>query len=103
VAYVLVILVAAAIGAGVYLSTLRQGPFAEEEAIAEPGPANRPDAGPAGGSYVPVVAAATTWESRLTSALTLVIAVIVGAVALAAGSYLTFAVAGRLLSHAAHG
>ena len=46
---------------------------------------------------MPVVAAATDWESRLTSALGLVIAVIVGAVALAASTYLAFAIVGRLV------
>jgi hypothetical protein len=39
-------------------------------------------------SYVPVTDFRSTWESRLTGALGLVIAVIVGAVALALGTYL---------------
>jgi hypothetical protein len=39
-------------------------------------------------SYVTVTDLRSTWESRLTGALGLVIAIIVGAVALAMGTYL---------------
>ena len=92
-AYVLVLVVAAAVGAGVYVFTLRQ-PSAPGER--DPGGGGVADPGLVG-SYVPVVAAATDWESRLTSALGLVIAVIVGAVALAASTYLAFAIVGRLV------
>jgi hypothetical protein len=96
-AYVLVLVVAAAVGAGVYVFTLRQPPIGPPSA-----PVERDQAGGVAdpglvGSYVPVVAAATDWESRLTSALGLVIAVIVGAVALAASTYLAFAIVGRLV------
>ena len=94
--YVLVVLVAAAAGAGVYLYTLRQPVPSSAPPSGDPADERAPEPG-LGGSYVPVVASATSWESRLTSALGLVIAVIVGAVALAASTYLAFSVAGRLL------
>ena len=96
-AYVLVLVVAAAVGAEVYVFTLRQPPIAPPSGSAERDPVGGGVADPGLGSYVPVVAAATDWESRLTSALGLVIAVIVGAVALAASTYLAFAIVGRLV------
>lgn len=97
-AYMLVLVVAAAVGLGVYVFTLRQPPVGPPGAPAERDPAGGGGVDPGlGGTYVPVVAAATDWESRLTSALGLVIAVIVGAVALAASTYLAFAIVGRLV------
>ena len=96
-AYVLVLVVAAAVGVGVYMFTLRQPPVGPPSVAAEREPAGSGVADPGLGSYVPVVAAATDWESRLTSALGLLIAVIVGAVALAASTYLAFAIVGRLV------
>jgi hypothetical protein len=96
-AYLMVVVVAAAAGAAVYLLTLRSGAVPAGDGSSQPAP--QPPA--TGGSYVPVVSAATDWESRVTSALGLVIAVIVGAVALAASTYVTFSVLARLVSHAA--
>jgi hypothetical protein len=96
-AYLLVLVLAAAAGAAVYVVTLRHGPVPSDPADGrEPSDAGSPEPG-FGGSYVPVVASNTDWESRVTSALGLVIAVIMGAVALAASTYLAFSVAGRLL------
>jgi len=86
-AYMLVLVVAAAVGAAAFRATLRQG--------AAPTAAHARSAQPVGvpvalheQSYVPVTDFRSTWESRLTGALGLVIAIIVGAVALALGSYL---------------
>jgi hypothetical protein len=95
-AYLMVVLVAVASGAAVYLLTMRNGAAPEDEASDQP--ASRSPA--TGGSYVPVFSASTDWESRVTSALGLVIAVIVGAVALAASTYMTFAFLARLVGHA---
>src|SRR4249920_1021311 len=95
-AYLMVVLVAAAAGAAVYLLTMRTGVAPVDDASPQP----TSQAPATGGSYVPVVSAATDWESRVTSALGLVIAVIVGAVALAASTYMTFAFLARLISHA---
>ena len=96
-AYLMVVVIAAAAGAAVYLLTLRSGAI---PAGGDPSPPASHDP-VTGGSYVPLVSAATDWESRLTSALGLVIAVIVGAVALAASTYLGFSFLARLVSHAA--
>jgi hypothetical protein len=87
-AYFLVLVVAAAVGAAAFRATLRQG-------IAPTAAARAGSTQPVGvpvslpeQSYVPVTDFRSTWESRLTGALGLVIAVIVGAVALALGTYL---------------
>jgi len=87
-AYVLVLVVAAAVGAASFRATLRQGvaPTAAVRArsvqpVGVPVPS-------AEQHYVPVTDFRSTWESRLTGALGLVIAVLVGAVVLALGTYL---------------
>ena len=96
--YLLVLLVAAAVGAAAYRATLR-GTAAPTAA------ARRPPVGvpvPATGqSYVPVTDVHATWESRLTGALGLVIAIVVGATALALGTYLGIAFVVKLLNHVA--
>jgi hypothetical protein len=87
-AYLLVLVVAAAVGAAAFRATLREG--AAPTAAARAGstqPVGVPVSSPEQ-SYVPVTDFRSTWESRLTGALGLVIAVIVGAVALALGTYL---------------
>jgi hypothetical protein len=87
-AYFLVLVVAAAVGAAAFRATLRQGvaPTAGARAGSTQ-PVGVPVSLPEQ-SYVPVTDFRSTWESRLTGALGLVIAVIVGAVALALGTYL---------------
>ena len=86
-AYLLVVLVAAAVGAAAYLMTLRQG---AAHAAAGPPRASQPVGVPVPGSgqtYVTVTDTRLDWESRLTGALGLVIAVIAGAAALAFTTY----------------
>jgi hypothetical protein len=94
-AYLLVLLVAAAVGAAAYRATLR-GTAAPTAA------ARRPPVGVpvpvTGQSYVPVTDVHATWESRLTGALGLVIAIVVGAVALALGTYLGVAFVVKLVN-----
>lgn len=74
--YAFVLLLAVAVGAGVYISTIRgdgqvaQGPSSTGD------PAER-------GTYVPVAPEHPDWQSRLTGFLGLVVAVVVGAVLLA--------------------
>ena len=86
-AYLFVVLVAATVGAAAYLMTLRQG---AAHAAAGPPRANHPVGVPVPGSgqtYVTVTDTRLDWESRLTGALGLVIAVIAGAAALAFTTY----------------
>jgi hypothetical protein len=76
VAYALVFLVALAVGAGVYVISLRRAPFNEggfggETVAARPEPA-----------FLPVASSRPDWQTRLTGVLGLLIAVTVGAVAL---------------------
>jgi hypothetical protein len=87
-AYLLVLLVAAAVGAAAFRATLRESAAhtaAARTRSAQPVGVPVPSAGH---SYVPVADVRATWESRLTGALGLVIAIVVGAVALALGTYL---------------
>jgi mRNA-degrading endonuclease toxin of MazEF toxin-antitoxin module len=93
--YLLVLLVAAAVGAAAFRATLR-GTAAHTAASRRP-PVGVPV--PATGqSYVTVTDVHATWESRLTGALGLVIAIVVGAVALALGTYLGIAFVVRLVN-----
>jgi hypothetical protein len=77
VAYALVFLVALAVGAGVYVVSLRRAPFVEggfgSEATAAPPPEP---------ALLPVATNRPDWQTRLTGVLGLLIAVTVGAVAL---------------------
>jgi hypothetical protein len=85
-AYLLVLLVAAAVGAAAFRATLRQSAAPAAAARARP-PVGVPV--PASGhTFVSVTEVRETWESRLTGALGLVIAIVVGAVTLALGTYL---------------
>ena len=86
-AYLLVIVVAAAVGAAAYLMTLRQGtaPTAAAPSRVSP-PVGVPVTG-SGQTYLTVTDTRPDWESRLTGALGLVIAVIAGAAALAFTTY----------------
>jgi hypothetical protein len=86
-AYLLVLVVAAAVGAAAFRATLREGVATAAARAGSTQPVGVPVSLPEQ-SYVPVTDFRSTWESRLTGALGLVIAVIVGAVALALGTYL---------------
>src|SRR5438034_10573759 len=70
-AYLLVLLVAAAVGAAAFRATLRQS--AAPTATARQRPPLGVPVPAAGESYVPVTDVHATWESRLTGALGLVI------------------------------
>ena len=99
-AYLLVMLVAAAVGAAAYLMTLRQG---AAHAAGGPSRANQPVGVPVPGSgqtYVTVTDTRLDWESRLTGALGLVIAVIAGAALLALSAYVSVSFLVKFIKHA---
>jgi hypothetical protein len=99
-AYLLVMMVAAAVGAAAYLMTLRQG---AAHAAAGPTRSNQPVGVPVPGSgqtYVTVTDTRLDWESRLTGALGLVIAVIAGAAVLALSAYVSVSFLVKLIKHA---
>jgi hypothetical protein len=107
--YLLVVLVAAAVGAAAFRATLHQsaaptaaGRHRETQPVGVPVPGSGVGSGPSSGpspgrSYAPVTDIRASWESRLTGALGLVIAIIVGAVSLALGTYLGISFLVRLL------
>jgi len=95
VAYLLVFVVALAVGAAVYVSTVRAGAARPDGGFgegAEVGGAPRE----AGGAYLPVAADGPDWQSRITGVLGLVISVVVAGVALAASIYALGALIGKL-------
>ncbi len=100
-AYVIVLLVAAAVGGGVYYLSIQRGviPFPGFQTEA-PAPAPSPSGPPTGSSYVSVTAAKSDWQSRMTGVLGLAVTVVVGAVALAGSVYLGMSWIVRLISHA---
>ena len=103
-AYLSVMLVAAAVGAAAYLVTLRQGaaPTAAAPTTA-PSRVNQPVGVPVAGSgqtYVTVTDSRLDWESRLTGALGLVIAVIAGGAVLAMSAYVSVSFLVKLIKHA---
>jgi hypothetical protein len=100
-AYLLVVLVAAAVGAAAFRATLHQsaaptaaGRHRGTQPVGVPVPGSGPSSER---SYVPVTDIRASWESRLTGALGLVIAIIVGAVSLALGAYLGISFLVRLI------
>jgi hypothetical protein len=102
-AYLLVVLVAAAVGAAAFRATLNQsaaptaaGRHRGTQPVGVPVPGSGPGSA-SERSYVPVTDIRASWESRLTGALGLVIAIIVGAVSLALGAYLGIAFLVRLI------
>lgn len=96
-AYAFVFLVAVAVGVGVYVTTLRGNREAVDGLVGAAG--GPPQAGP-GGTYVPVVAGTSDWQSRLTGFLGLVISIVVGAVLMAATLYLGVSWLVRLIASA---
>ncbi len=118
---ILVLLIAGAVGVGVYVLTLRLGVRREPEIPAdvkewqggqpEVDPMTsamiEPDETRAGlpgmGAYLPVTASRPSWQSRIGGLMGLVIAVIVAAAAAAFGIYSLGHLVGRLLQHAASG
>ena len=96
--YLLVLLVAAAVGAAVYFVTMR----ADVDYEGSDGAAFSGAGAPSPGSgYVPVGAVRTDWQTRLTGLLGLLIMVIVGAVVLAGTVYIGFSVLFHLIGSAA--
>ena len=96
--YLLVLLVAAAVGAVVYFITLRTD--AEYEGSDGATLSGAGASGP-GSGYVPVGAIRTDWQTRVTGLLGLVIMVIVGAVVLAGSVYVGFSLLFHLIGNAA--
>jgi hypothetical protein len=91
VGYLIVFVVAAGVGVAVYALTLRDATFT----VAGPGEPSRsaPD-----GTYVSVSGGTPDWQSRLTGLVGLLVAVVIGAVALAAVLYLSISAVVRLVS-----
>jgi hypothetical protein len=100
VGYLIVFVVAAAVGVAVYAITLREG--------LQPAPAAPPGGGtgagasetaapPSDGTYVSVSGGTPDWQSRLTGLLGLVVAVVVGAVAMATIAYMAVSAIVRLV------
>jgi hypothetical protein len=90
VGYLLVFLVAAGVGVAVYAITLRDG--------LQPIPGfGEPDRPPTDTAYVSVTGGKPDWQSRLTGLFGLIVAVVLGAVALAAVLYIAIGTIVRLL------
>ena len=97
VGYVIVFVVAAAVGVGVYAVTLREGlqpipGFSDTDPLTPAAP---------GGSYVSVTGGRPDWQSRLTGLFGLMVAVVLGAAALAAILYASISAVIRILGHLA--
>jgi hypothetical protein len=100
--YLLVLLVAAAVGAAVYFVTLRADVDYEGSDGAAFSSAGVSTSAPAPGSgYVPVGSVRTDWQTRVTGLLGLLIMVVVGAVVLAGTVYIGFSLLFHLIGNAA--
>lgn len=86
--YLLVVLLAAGVGAAVYLGSLRAGSTGGDGGFG-PGAEPVPPVAPQGGAYVPVTTARSDWQTRLTGFLGLLIMVAVGSVVLAVTLYVS--------------
>jgi hypothetical protein len=96
--YLFVFLIAAAVGVAVYAITLRSdAPLTSAGSAPDPGTAAPP------GDYVTVTGWRPDWQSRLTGLLGLLLAVILGAAAIAVSLYLGGSFVARLLDGAAKG
>lgn len=91
--YLIVFLTAAGVGVAVYALTLREG-LQPIPGFEEP---DRPAERPAESTYVSVVGDRPDWQSRLTGLLGLSVAVVLGAVALAAVLYVSVSTIARLV------
>ena len=98
--YLLVLLVAAAVGAAVYFVTLRADVDYEGSDGAAFSSAGASAPAP-GSGYVPVGSVSTDWQTRVTGLLGLLIMVIVGAVVLAGTTYIGFSILFHLIGNAA--
>ncbi len=92
--YLIVFVVAATVGVAVYVATLR-APVPTVAATARAGDRGSA-ASLAGGSYVAVAGVRSDWQTRLTGLLGLLVAVVVGAAALATALYLSVSFLVRL-------
>lgn len=100
--YLLVLLIAGAVGWGVYWLTLRWGVRNQptvpadvgEWKSADPGPEPFMTAAPPGGAYLPVATGQPSWQTRLSGVLGLAIAVAVAAI----GSAFALYTVGRLIA-----
>ena len=99
-AYLLVMLVAAAVGAAAYLMTLRQGAAPTAAATSRARQSVGVPVPDTGQTYFTVTDTRPDWESRLTGALGLVIAVIAGAAVLALSAYVSVSFLVKLIKHA---
>ncbi len=86
--YVLVVLLAAGVGAAVYLASLRAGSAGGDGGFGPEAPTSPPVA-PQGSAYVPVTTTRSDWQTRLTGFLGLLIMVAVGSVVLAVTLYVS--------------
>ena len=99
--YLLVVLIAVAVGAIVYLMSLRTGPYPGDGGFgSEP---ERAPTAPAGSAYVPVSTTRSDWQTRLTGFLGLLILVVVGSVALAVTLYVSVSMLIALFGGASDG
>lgn len=99
--YLLVVVIAAAVGAIVYLMSLQAGPYPDGGGFgSEPESAPTP---PAGGAYVPVSTSRPDWQTRLTGFLGLLILVVVGSVVLAVALYVSVSLLIALFGGASDG
>jgi hypothetical protein len=93
--YLIVFLTAAGVGVGVYALTIREG-IQPIPGFSEPDRPRQPE-----GTYVSVSGDRPDWQSRLTGLLGLSVAVVLGAVALAAVMYLSVSTIVRILGELA--
>jgi hypothetical protein len=105
--YVMVLLIALAVGAAVYVLVLRLGadsgpPTDVGEWSSAPSPPTAPAESRAvpEGNYVPVAPSTPSWHSRLGGVMGLVIAVTAAALGIAAGLYLIGHVVAHLIQSA---
>jgi hypothetical protein len=110
--YIVVVLVALGVGAGVYRFSMDFGAARDASVVEEWKDDPAPSAGgfgaggevpasPSGRSYIPIAPGRPSWQSRLGGVMGLVVAVSLAAAALALGLYEIGSLIARLLSNAA--
>ncbi len=87
--YLLVVMLAAGVGAAVYLGSLRAGSAGGDGGFGPEAETAPPPVAPQGGAYVPVTITRSDWQTRLTGFLGLLIMVAVGSVVLAVTLYVS--------------